>query len=239
MCLFSLYDCNHTRNKAKSILPSPREQSASSKAPPCLCLHTLESYIWYYLLTFIHMFNLTCHACFSCELSTCLFGCMRQGRLNIVLKKQCVFAQCAWTHPIWRRDKSHTQDNSKFFDHPPPSSLQVSAQSGHQLRRCSLRNTKNIECLMLWLNVGPQFCSTAKCVATQVRTGNTEIHVATLHVFCHIFSQFLAVIAHIAPIKCLPCRILLHPDFCIHKLFNIYGRKENNEIPIFIMLNPR
>ena len=185
------------------------------------------------------MFSLTFHVCFSCELSTCLFGCMRQGRLNIVLRKQCVFAQCAWTHPIWRHDKSHTQHNSKFSDHPPLSFPPVSAQSGHQLRRCSLRNTKMIECLMLRLNVGPQFCSTTKCVATQVRTGNTEIHMATLHVFCHIFSQLLAVIAHIASIKCLPCSILLHPDFCIHKLFNIYERRENNEIPMFYYVRPK
>ena len=91
------------------------------------------------------MFSLTCHACFSCELSTCLCECMRQGRRNIVLRKQCVFAQYAWTHPIWRPDKSHTPDNSMFFDHPPPSSLQVSALSGHQLHCCSLRNTKQIK----------------------------------------------------------------------------------------------
>ena len=92
---------------------------------------------------------------------------------------------------------------------------------------------------MLGLYMSPQFCSTAKCVATQVWAGYAEIHVPTLHMFCHIFSQLLTVIAHTASIKCLPCSILLHPDFCIHKLFNIYGRKENNEIPIFIMLNPR
>ena len=92
---------------------------------------------------------------------------------------------------------------------------------------------------MLSLYVGSQFSSTAKCVATEVRTGNAEIHMPTLDMFRHILAQLLTVIAHSASIKCLPCSILLHPDFCIHKLFNIYKRKENNEIPIFIMLDPR
>ena len=92
---------------------------------------------------------------------------------------------------------------------------------------------------MLSLYVGPQFSSTAKRVATQVRAGNAKIHMPTLDMFRHVFAQLLTVIAHSASIKCLPCSILLHPDFCIHKLFNIYGRKENDEIPIFIMLNPR
>ena len=93
--------------------------------------------------------------------------------------------------------------------------------------------------LVLSLYVGPQFCSTAKRVATQVRAGNAEIHMPTLDMFRHILAQLLTVIAHSASIKCLPCSILLHPDFRIHKLFNIYGRKENDENPIFIVLNPR
>ena len=92
---------------------------------------------------------------------------------------------------------------------------------------------------MLSLYVGPQFCSTAKCVSTQVRARNAKIHMPTLDMFRHILAQLLTVIAHTASIKCLPFCILLHPDFCIHKLLNIYGRKENNEIPIFIWLNPR
>ena len=92
---------------------------------------------------------------------------------------------------------------------------------------------------MLGLNVGPQFCSTAKCVSTEVRTGNAEVHMSAFHVLGNIFSQLLAVIALGASIKSFPCTILLHPDFCIHKLFNICGRKENNENLVFILLHPR
>ena len=132
----------------------------------------------------------------------------------------------SWTRPSGKHGRIRTPDNAKSFDHPPLSSLQVLAQSGHLPHCCSLRNTKCIKRFMLWLYVGPKFSSAGKCVATKVRAGNAQVQMAPLHVLCNIFSQLLTVIALGADIKCFPCFVLVHPDFGIDNLFDIYGRKK-------------
>ena len=128
MCWFSLCDCNHTRNKAKSILPSPREQSASSKGPPCLCLHTLESYFWYLLLTKIYLhvqLNMPC-LLFMWAFNLSLRVYVAGQREHCIEKAMCFCSMCLDTSHLEARQKPHSRQFQVFR----PSSSLLSSSRG-------------------------------------------------------------------------------------------------------------
>ena len=73
---------------------------------------------------------------------------------------------------------------------------------------------------MLRFHMGSQLSSTGASCGTE-GTGDAQVHVSPLNMFCHIFPKFLAVAAQGTDVKCLPCSVLVHPNLGVHALLQL------------------